>query len=997
MTASPNFGRDQGAQQSGEEQYISTFFCRALYDYQTSDASSLSFHKDDVIEVLTQLESGWWDGLLGDERGWFPSNYVAIISDQEAEVAINGSEYVTSQPPSLQDDSMVDMAQSMSSTLSNRDGDWLDSDVEYSRNARQPDSYVNGVNGKSVQHNDFWVPQVSQDGRHSRDLPQEMEEDPDGDFAGLASSQISPRGGSSAGLGLANGLGQELGTAAGFGISKRSRVPDPWEERLADDGLSYYYVNKLDGQISWTRPEATVPMSREASSMQPSSSYSSRNGSLNGRGGAPAMMSRMRSDSSVSGPRERSDSNADRYSINSDDSEVFPQRARSGSSANARPTNGAVPRARTPRHVELTPPEQLAKALQHALTPPGPASPVDLSNHVREAIADIMDHLRSALSPRRPDQFEEIDKRVQEVVSTVRNLLYVTATPIGHIPSNLYFRDGRDSRTSTGQSMQSHLKAAQRKVSGTLSKLVLSALAMQYDPALTSSDRPNRIESDVAELERAVVTFVTEVHAFQEQNAPAQGGQPSPITKRLYGVLSPSNVGLGLPGAGAGGSWRGFGYVPLEETEQSNLQAFTGNQVQEVKIAARGLGDRLGALTALLKRADFDTERLRRECQSVIAHLSSILEFVGNIDVARHVDVDGVRLELGQSIIHIQYMETVEKARLLVRTMEAALQSLYDDGTTLLLAAQDLGRTDLDDTGRITQRDYMDALVAGIIANANVAVQSLEALLGVGFDQSDISQTDYANSIEWRKSRPVEMHGEEVVDLEMALGRPGTRVTSPMDAHPSQSTLFYESSQSSQASLDMMARSRSGSVADSAATPTWPATEPSESGTLVSHPTPDPEPPELADMDEDEPTSAKSPPRSAAAARKIMKILGDDAPQHILQKLNADSKPWYLRPNYDQLEILMDPDGAVRAGTPSALVERLTAHEHGDPTFNQNFLLTFKSFMTLDDFFDLLVRRFWVQPPANLSPAELEEWTKLKQHVIRMRCVSSDTDTGPPG
>lgn len=60
-----------------------------------------------------------------------------------------------------------------------------------------------------------------------------------------------------------------------------------------------------------------------------------------------------------------------------------------------------------------------------------------------------------------------------------------------------------------------------------------------------------------------------------------------------------------------------------------------------------------------------------------------------------------------------------------------------------------------------------------------------------------------------------------------------------------------------------------------------------------------------------------------------MKILGDDAPQHILQKLNADSKPWYLRPNYDQLEILMDPDGAVRAGTPSALVERLTAHEHG--------------------------------------------------------------------
>lgn len=60
-----------------------------------------------------------------------------------------------------------------------------------------------------------------------------------------------------------------------------------------------------------------------------------------------------------------------------------------------------------------------------------------------------------------------------------------------------------------------------------------------------------------------------------------------------------------------------------------------------------------------------------------------------------------------------------------------------------------------------------------------------------------------------------------------------------------------------------------------------------------------------------------------------MKLLGSDAPQHYLAKLNADAKPWYLRPNYDQSEILIDPDGGVRAGTTTALVERLTAHEHG--------------------------------------------------------------------
>ena len=62
-----------------------SLFCRALYDYESQDNSALSFHRGDIIEVLSQQPSGWWDGLLGDERGWFPSNYVVIISEEEAE------------------------------------------------------------------------------------------------------------------------------------------------------------------------------------------------------------------------------------------------------------------------------------------------------------------------------------------------------------------------------------------------------------------------------------------------------------------------------------------------------------------------------------------------------------------------------------------------------------------------------------------------------------------------------------------------------------------------------------------------------------------------------------------------------------------------------------------------------------------------------------------------------------------------------------------------
>ncbi|ORX38721.1 hypothetical protein BD324DRAFT_650066 [Kockovaella imperatae] len=51
-------------------------FVRAIFDFAATDPSALSFCAGDIIEVITRLESGWWDGLLGRERGWFPSNYV---------------------------------------------------------------------------------------------------------------------------------------------------------------------------------------------------------------------------------------------------------------------------------------------------------------------------------------------------------------------------------------------------------------------------------------------------------------------------------------------------------------------------------------------------------------------------------------------------------------------------------------------------------------------------------------------------------------------------------------------------------------------------------------------------------------------------------------------------------------------------------------------------------------------------------------------------------
>lgn len=73
--------RDSNHLNSGSNLY----YCRALYDYVASTPTELSFRKDEIMEILSRDRSGWWDGLIEDRRGWFPSNYVVLISEEEAE------------------------------------------------------------------------------------------------------------------------------------------------------------------------------------------------------------------------------------------------------------------------------------------------------------------------------------------------------------------------------------------------------------------------------------------------------------------------------------------------------------------------------------------------------------------------------------------------------------------------------------------------------------------------------------------------------------------------------------------------------------------------------------------------------------------------------------------------------------------------------------------------------------------------------------------------
>ncbi|KAI9595738.1 hypothetical protein BDF19DRAFT_495756 [Syncephalis fuscata] len=126
--------------------------------------------------------------------------------------------------------------------------------------------------------------------------------------------------------------------------------------------------------------------------------------------------------------------------------------------------------------------------------------------------------------------------------------------------------------------------------------------------------------------------------------------------------------------------------------------------------------------------------------------------------------------------------------------------------------------------------------------------------------------------------------------------------------------------------------------------------------------------------------------------RKVAQFFGEDAPlpgstapMLTSSKPAVEEKPSFLGYDYEENEIVFTLDGNVKGGTLKALVERCTLHDTLDTTFINNFLLTYRSFTTTEEFMDLLFKRFQIQPPSGLSPEDLELWRKKKQTPVRLR------------
>ncbi|KAH9828139.1 Guanine nucleotide exchange factor for Ras-like GTPases [Teratosphaeria destructans] len=122
---------------------------------------------------------------------------------------------------------------------------------------------------------------------------------------------------------------------------------------------------------------------------------------------------------------------------------------------------------------------------------------------------------------------------------------------------------------------------------------------------------------------------------------------------------------------------------------------------------------------------------------------------------------------------------------------------------------------------------------------------------------------------------------------------------------------------------------------------------------------------------------------------KVQRFFGE-VPAPAIPNRDSEEVPDFLKLEYEgeiAYDNKVDPP-QLRGGTLTGLVEQLTRHDRLDSPFNNTFLLTYKSFTTAPELFEMLVKRWSIQPPYGLGGADLQTWVDKKQKPIRFRVVN---------
>uniref|UniRef100_A0A452QH04 SH3 domain containing kinase binding protein 1 n=1 Tax=Ursus americanus TaxID=9643 RepID=A0A452QH04_URSAM len=73
--------------------------CQVAFSYLPQNDDELELKVGDIIEVVGEVEEGWWEGVLNGKTGMFPSNFIKELSGESDDLGVSQDEQLSKSRP----------------------------------------------------------------------------------------------------------------------------------------------------------------------------------------------------------------------------------------------------------------------------------------------------------------------------------------------------------------------------------------------------------------------------------------------------------------------------------------------------------------------------------------------------------------------------------------------------------------------------------------------------------------------------------------------------------------------------------------------------------------------------------------------------------------------------------------------------------------------------------------------------------------------------------
>ncbi|KAK4051336.1 cell division cycle- protein [Microbotryomycetes sp. JL201] len=991
----PAAPHDDARESNDQTNETSTFFVRALYAYTSLDSSALSFQQGDLIEVMSTLPSGWWDGIhcANKLRGWFPSNYVERASEAEAARAQNHMQAYwdgEDETGPLRSDDHLEVGAFTGGVVNDL------TDTE--------DAHERRLIGSSADAADLWVPKVNQSGEvyyfnprtgdMSRDLPTDSKGDDDWVTARNNASSLSTATNTplmESGAFVQPPWSDQPTASSSSQLIEEAEVLSP---DAVDQGVRSL---TLRGQplVSTSRKSRRVDSIKKGHRKTLSKEKASRKANLDELLTPPPPPFLHDLEALVKVALQELEASAAEISGPSD---AFSERDRLAVLGDA-----VVNAIRTLLHAT-------AMFDQRAFSDAIAASRTDPPPNAFKALRSMSRRVSSSLS------------KLTLSVRAVWGLPELGPVPDELDPDDMALEpEGLEARAAARHRMREHA--------------IYERQVQQQTELKLRSD----IIAGIRDVQANVSTFITE---FERIFAPEPVGKMSlraPLL--LRGALTIDASTLVLPGGGYGGSWRGNGFANLPPTDKANFsfgdaempvaqyrypsQPLSTAVASALESTSLHIASKISSASHLVQELAQRPQGLFVSEDAIVAASEQVLQTLGellqqteDVDLASSIHYNTIKDDADHSeddAAVVEYRQAVRRARSLLADFDRTKQAVYDSAAQILLDLQDIflapETTSVNGTmgpqpawnsplttGWAAQKEPKQGeVLISTLAEAGISasklckvVRSLAAVSDVQAkapshlrpSAAKVDDEDTAQNPSRPESRATGGYPDSMYSHASSLrsgAQDDTRAPRSVASKESIDSDFYFSNGQQPASTSSTLKSAAKGILGPVGA-VWGKRR----GSV-----------ETANTSQSSLADTRSPSQASltasTSATKLAKILGTESPTASSsgwRSANEPLPPW-LGPDYNPGEVSFGPEGQIRGGTLRALVIAATSHEGRiDSSYLSAFLMTYRTFCTPYELLDCLAERYTVVEPEGLTPEEMKEWEIRKLKPVRARTAN---------